>query len=131
MPDGEARPFVSTVRVIAYCQDEVDAQITMDRLHEAMMDLLDEEEGDRVVVTQTTEFTSDVSPEEVLIVLRRARNALIRTRIRQCFDLARELDQQIYLLAGRYDPEFSPNYDYGSFISIAERVLNKGEDPHE
>lgn len=129
MPD--LKTFVSTVRVVTVSQDEVEAQLTLDRLREAMMDLLDEEEGDSVTVTQTTEFTTDISPEETIVVLRRARNALVRTRIKQCFDLARELDQQIYLLQGRYDPEFSPNYDYGSFISIAERILSKGEDPNE
>lgn len=127
----EPRTFVSTVRVVTVSQDEVDAQLTLDRLREAMMGLLDEEEGDSVTVTQTTEFTTDISPEEMLVILKRARNALIRTRIKQCFDLAREMDQQIYLLAGRFDPEFSPNYDYGSFIGIAERILNKGEDPYE
>jgi hypothetical protein len=128
---SDNKTFVSTVRVVTVSQDEVEAQLTLDRLREAMMDLLDEEEGDSVTVTQTTEFSTDISPEEVIVVLRRARNALVRTRIRQCFDLAREMDQQIYLLQGRHDPEFSPNYDYGSFISIAERILNKGEDPYE
>lgn len=103
----------------------------MDRLHEAMTDLLDEEEGDRVVVTQIVPFNSDTSPEEVMTVLRRARNALIRTRIKQCFDLARDMDQVMHSIAGRDDPGYSLPYDYGNFITIAERILNKGEDPYE
>jgi hypothetical protein len=124
-------PFVSTMRVITYCQDEVEAQITMDRLNEMVMEQLDEEDGDRVVVTQTTQFTTDVSPEEVLNVLKRARNVLIRTRIKQCFDLARDMDMTIHQLSQQYDAEYKPVYDYGNFITVAERILNKGEDPHE
>jgi hypothetical protein len=127
----ETRTFVSTVRVVTVSQDEVEAQLTLDRLREAMMDLLDEEEGDSVTVTQTTEFNSNINPEEVLLILKRARNALIRTRIKQCFDLARDLDYQVHVLTGRQDPDFAAQYDYTGFITTAERILNKGEDPYE
>lgn len=111
--------------------DEVEATLTMDTLRMACEELLDEEDGDSVTVTQLTGFAANISPEETLNVLKRARNALIRTRIKQCFDLARELDMTIKQLGDRDDASHSPVYDYGGFISIAERILNKGEDPYE
>ena len=123
--------YIGTMRVIAYCQDEVEATLVMDKLRQECEELLDEEDGDSVTVTQITESTSNISPEETLVVLRRARNALIRTRIKECFDLAPTMDEQIYHLGSRYDPSFAPVYDYGRIITIAEAILNKGEDPHD
>lgn len=119
------------MRVVAYCQDEVEATLMMDKLVQECESLLDDEDGDTVTVTQITGSTTDITPEETLVVLRRARNALIRTRIKECFDLARTLDEQIYHLGRRTDPSFSPSYDYGRIISIADAILNHGEDPHD
>jgi hypothetical protein len=130
VPDGLI-PYVGTIRVVAHCKDDVEATLTMDRLVNECEQWLDEDDGDTVRATQVTGFTTDISPEETLVVLKRARNALIRTRIKECFDLGRSLDEQIYYLERRLDPSFSPTYDYGRVINIAERILNRGEDPND
>jgi hypothetical protein len=127
----ELLPYVGTIRAIIHCHDDVEATLTMDRLVHECEEWLDEEDGDSIYATQVTGFTTDISPEETVTVLKRARNALIRTRIRECFDLARSMDEQIYYLERRLDPSYAPTYDYGRFVTIAEKILNRGEDPHD
>lgn len=123
----ELTTYVGTLRVIVNSPDEVEASITMDRLKEACEALLDEEDGDEVQLTQVTSNSTDLEPTETLNVLKRARNALIRTRIKQCYDQARELDKLIYVLATK-DGDLA-NYDYGGLLDIAQDILQKGHDP--
>lgn len=119
------------MRVVLNVEDEIDATLTMDRLQQECQDLLDEEEGDEVIVTQIAPFTTDVPPEELLTIFRRARNALIRTRIKDCFDVARSLDMVIYDLAVKQDPTMPVQYDYGRMMDFLERILKNKEEPNE
>lgn len=119
------------MRVVLNVEDEVEATLTMDRLRSECEDLLDEEDGDEVLVTQITAFTTDVAPEEVLTIFRRARNALIRTRVKECVDLAGWLDRVIYQFAQSQDPSMPAQYDYGRMMDFLTRILNNKEDPHE
>lgn len=123
--------FIGTMRVIVNVEDEVEAMLTMDRLQHECEDLLDEEDGDVVAITQVVPFTTNVSPEETLVILKRARNALIRTRIKQCWDNARDLDMTIHQLTLQVDPSYSANYDYSRLLDIADRILNHKEEPNE
>lgn len=127
----ELQRFIGTMRVVLNVQDELEATLTMDRLQTECGGLLDEEDGDEVIITQTTPFTTDVSPEEVLTIFRRARNALIRTRMKECFDIARSLDMVIYNLATQQDPTMSATYDYSRMMDFLERILLNKEDPNE
>lgn len=127
----ELQRFIGTMRVVLNVQDELEATLTMDRLQTECEGLLDEEDGDEVIITQTTPFTTDVSPEEVLTIFRRARNALIRTRMKECFDIARSLDMVIYNLATQQDPTMSATYDYSRMMDFLERILLNKEDPNE
>lgn len=129
MPD--LQQFIGTVRVVLNVEDEVEATLTMDRLRTECEELLDEEDGDEVIITQITPFTTDVSPEELLTILRRARNALIRTRVKECFDIASWLDQTIYQMAQTQDPSMPAQYDYGRMMDFLTRILKNKEDPHE
>lgn len=75
--------------------------------------------------------TSDnhLPPEAQRMALRRARNILIGLRTIPSHDLARQLDQTIYALQFRDDPEFSlAGYSYGDFQDLTERIL-RGEEP--
>lgn len=122
------------MRVVADCTDEVDATLMMERLRESCLDLLDpEEDGDTVAVTQLipVELYDHLVPEETLNVLKRARNALIRTRITDCYDMAREFDIMIHHLAVKMNIAEATPYDYGRFTSLVDRILNKNEDPTE
>lgn len=130
-PVPEQQQFIGTMRVVLNVEDEVEATLTMDRLRSECEDLLDEEDGDEVLVTQITAFTTDVAPEEVLTIFRRARNALIRTRVKECVDLAGWLDRVIYQFAQSQDPSMPAQYDYGRMMDFLTRILNNKEDPHE
>lgn len=123
--------YVGTMRFVINVEDELEAHLTMDRLQVACSDLLDEDDGDVVAVTQIIPFTTAVSPEETLTILKRARNALIRTRVKACWDVARELDMQIYNLHLQVDQTLSPQYDYSRMLDFAERIFNKKEEPNE
>lgn len=130
MPSQDLTPHIATLRVIVYTKDEVEAVLTADRLKETCENLLDDEEGDEVVVTQVSSMSTAVEPSETLVILRRARNALIRTRIRECFDMAREFDKMIYQLDHRADGEHAlAGYDYSHLLEVAEEILNNGRDP--
>lgn len=128
---GKLTTYIGTMRVVVNCPDEVGAKMAMGELQKACEELLDEEDGDEVVVTQVTSITTDVEPEELLVILRKARNALIRTRITSCHDHAMQLDQEIHYLKHRGEPGFSPPYDYGRSMDLTERILTKGEEPRD
>lgn len=126
----ELTAFVGTLRLVINSPDEVEACMAADRLRELCLDYLDEEDGDQVILTQLTANSSDLTPEETLVVLKRARNALIRTRIRECYDLARELDKNIHAMSLRVSTEEAhTSYDYTALLDIAEQILNNNQDP--
>jgi hypothetical protein len=96
------------------------------------MDWLDEEDGDKVVLTQVTSFAIEVEPEETVIILKRARNALIRSRYKDCYLLAQELDKVCHVLTKRGDSaQLLASYRYDNFLDIAAAILEQGKDPLE
>ncbi|MGH9061324.1 MAG: hypothetical protein ACRDZY_17690 [Acidimicrobiales bacterium] len=104
--------------------------LAADRLKQVCEELLDEEDGDEVIITQVTSSTKDLEPTETLELFRRARNALIRTRIKECYQQAQEFDKMIHILSFRgMEDGFMPTYDYSKFLDIAEAVIVKDEDP--
>lgn len=127
----ELKQYIGTMRVILNVEDELEAQLAMDRLQRECMDYLDDEDGDEVLVTQIMPFTTDVPPEEVLNILKRARNALIKTRMKECYDLASAMDQQIFQLALMQDPTMPAAYDYGRMMSFVEAIFKRKEDPND
>lgn len=121
------QPFLATFRCFIHTETEVEAVIATDELAEVIEDFLDAEDGDRVELTQLLPLTLDVSADETLAILSKARNALIKTRIKQCWDTAQALDQVIHSLRHRDDGlGMIPPYDYGGFIDLAKSVLDGG-----
>lgn len=91
---------------------------------------LDEEDGDTFECTQTTSNKLELLPEEMFTQLRRARNLLITTRIKQCYRLAQELDEMLYALQFRDSPDFTMGgYDRGKFMDLTFAILERGEEP--
>lgn len=128
MPD--LIPHIATLRLVINTHDEVEAILAADKIREVAEDYLEPEDGDEVIVTQVTSMTTAVEPAETLVILRRARNALIRTRIKDCFDMGRELDKMIYALEHRGDGEHAlAGYDYGKLMEVMELILTQGKDP--
>lgn len=121
--------YVATLRAIYDATDDVEAVFIADKIRENGFADLDEDE-DLLDVTQVTSNHLNLSPEETIVQLKRARNLLIKTRIRECYMLAKELDMQIHALSLRESPEIvASTYDHGDFMDLAERILMKGESP--
>ena len=123
--------YIATLRAVYRASDDVEAIMVADQIK--VNGEKDLEEGDSLDVTQVTQNAASLSPEESLALLRRARNALIRTRAQMCFDTARELDKCMYMMSVRSEQnkgyELS-GYDYGKFMDIAQEVLAGGNPIH-
>jgi hypothetical protein len=124
--------YVATLRALFDAPDDASALLIADKIREnSMLDLNDEEDSDDdVLVTQVTCNTLDISFEETLVQFKHTRNLLIKTRIKECYELAREFDKMIYTLEHRNEPGFElANYDYTNFIEIADLILNNNTSP--
>lgn len=122
--------YVATLRAVFDAEDDVHAAVVADQIVANGEQDLDDDEGDTLEVTQVTCNQLELMPDEVIIQLKRARNLLIKTRIKQCFQLARDLDQQIYALRFRDSVDFAMSgYSYGDFMDLAEAIIVRGEEP--
>jgi hypothetical protein len=123
--------WIATFRAIFRAPDDVAAMMIAENIAEKGGTDLDEEDGDRIDTLQVTNNTLNLQPEEMLTALRRARNILIKVRVGVCFELAKELDKQIHMLATRNGPGYElAGYDYGQFMDISAEVLG-GDNPLE
>lgn len=119
--------WIATFRALYRAPDDVSAMMIAENIRELGGAELEEEDGDRVDVLQVTNNTLNLSPEETLNALRRARNILIKTRKGMCFELAKELDKQIHILSSTNDVGYEmAGYDYGRFMDISAEVLGGG-----
>lgn len=121
-----AESYVATFRVTVVEDSEIEANLVVESLREGMMETLDEEDGDSVVITQVIPFTLRhiQTPQEICDVLRRDRNILIATKIKDLWDIARSIDQTIHILETGSDQLI--DYNYTEFLELAERIF-KGE----
>jgi len=118
--------FVATLRTIFDAQDEMEAILMANEFQERIADLLDED--DIVDVTQVIPFETarQIPSAEMIEQLRRSRDLLIKTRIVQCFELARELDKTAWTLEHRAEPGFDmAGYDWGAFLDLTNRLLER------
>lgn len=123
-------PHVATLRLVIYTEDEITAHIVASKVAEAAEELLDPDDGDDVSLTEILPFTLEVSPQEIIDRLLQARNTLIRTRIKECFDAAKELDFIIHGLRRRVEIGDVPaSYDYSHIFDVADAILNRKETP--
>lgn len=121
--------YVATLRALYDAKDDVEAMFIADQIRvNGSIDF--DDDNDVLDVTQVTSNQLDLSPDETIVQLKRARNLLIKTRIKECYNLAKELDIQIFALQHRESPEFSMSmYDYGDFMELSEAILQRGEMP--
>lgn len=121
--------YVATIRGVYEANDDVEAIFIADRIVENGS--IDLEDDDTLEVTQVTNTGINLTPQEVTDVLVRARNILIKTRVRDCFHLAQELDKIIYLLSfQREDWEYAAaGYSHGNFMDAAEAILKYNQSP--
>ena len=121
--------YVATLRAVFDAESDVDAVFIADLICENGKKDLEEDSGDSLDVTQVTNFGIDLIPEETLTRLKQARNLLIKTRLRYCWDVAKELDKAIWSLERRDDEQLMAGYDYGRFLEFARAILNDGANP--
>jgi hypothetical protein len=109
-------------------QDELEARLEMNELVEAAAELL--EDGETIDVTQImpVEAQGVIEPAEMVEQLRRSRDMLIKTRIVQCFELAREIDKTAWILEHRSEESFDlSGYDWGAFMDLTNKLLGRKE----
>lgn len=123
--------FVATFRATYDADDDVAAAIIADQIRLNAEQDLDTDDSDDVECTQVTSSALELAPDETMHVLRHARNLLIKTRIKECFNLAFELDKTIYQLQFRDSPAFIglSGYDWDAFMEVATQIVTLGKEP--
>ena len=123
-------PYVATLRAFFRADDEVEAILIADKIAENGSLDLEEDDGDTLGVTQVCKTGVGLTPQEVVEHLRITRNVLIRTRVKRCFEMAREIDQLAWALEHGDEQTWSlAGYDYSKFLDVAEAILVRKEDP--
>lgn len=121
--------YVATLRAVYDAEDETAAVFIADKIRENGYADLDEDDNDVLDVTQITSNALNLTPQEVITELKRARNLLLKTRVKSCYHLAKELDIEIHKLESG-EPEFAmASYQHGDFMELAESIIMKGETP--
>ena len=123
--------YVALLRAVFKAGDDVEAIMVADQIK--VNGERDLEEDDTLDVTQVTQNTAQLTPESTVILLRRARNALIRTRARDMVDCARELDKAIHIIKAHHEgePDYAlAGYDYANFVDIVREVLGGANPVH-
>src|SRR4051812_33563914 len=100
---AESSLWIATLRAVYEADSEVDAIMIADQIK--VNGEVDLEESDSLDVTQVTQNLAQVTPEEVVQILRKARNACIRTRTKEGYDLGRELDKFSFVLKNRSEEQ--------------------------
>lgn len=122
--------YLVTIRCTLDAEDDLEAKLEANEVIEQASDVLDED--DTIDVTQIIPLSlqRSVEPSEMVAHLRRSRDMLIKTRIIQCFELAKELDKVAWILEHRSEETFDlAGYDYGAIYDLADTIL--GRQPHE
>lgn len=124
----QVHKYVATFRAIYEADDDAKAALVAEKIRENGTQDLDDE--DTLDVTQVTSNHLELEPVEVQQQLARARNLLIKTRMREGVDLARGLDRFIFALKFRDSPSYTQGgYDHGRFMDVLLAILERGEEP--
>jgi len=123
--------YIATLRAVFEANDDAEAVLIAETIRERGAENLDETDGDSLDVTQVTDNPLEITPQEVIVVLRRARNQLIRTRVKWAVELAQEVDKAAWVLQHRAEgnPEYSPAYPYHHFTELLESIIRRKENP--
>lgn len=117
--------YVATLRATYKAGSDAEAELAAHRMAELIREeILDDEEDDDIYVTQVISTEPAVIAEEIISVLARARDTLIRTKLSHCVDVAREVDKVCFALE-QGDLESLVPYDYGRFFDRLEEVLKR------
>lgn len=125
------KQYVAILQAVYSADDPVTAQVIAEAIRLNGSVDLELDEGDSVDVLEVMPLDISLSRAELIQHMRVTRNALIRTKVLQCFELAKELDKAAWILQhNAEDMWHMGSYDYGKFVEISQQVL-KGETPDE
>jgi hypothetical protein len=120
--------YLATLRVVFTAEDEVEAQLIGNEMAETL-DTKVLEDDDTVDVTQIIPSivrSTHIEPTELVNQLNTCRDMLIKTRIVQCFEEAKELDKLAWVLEHRGEETFDlTGYDYTAFFEHADVILGR------
>lgn len=125
--------YIALLRAVYRSESDAEAILVADQIKVNGERDLEQDEGDTLDVLQVTQNAAHLTPEQTVILLRRARNALIRQKTSSMIDCAREMDKCIHTIAERTTQELSAElarYDYGSFLEVCEEVFAGGNPVH-
>jgi hypothetical protein len=123
--------YIATLRAVFKAPSEVDAIMIADQIRQNGERDLELDDGDTIEVSQVTATATDISPQEVLILLKRARNICIKTKFRFGFETGQEIDKLVHILAHHFENNAGyelSDYSYGDFMDTAKEVL-AGKNP--
>lgn len=119
--------FVATFRATYKAESEVEANLIAYNIEELVtQEILDEDEEDEIVTTQVIDTEPAVVVDEMLNVLAKARDTLIKTKLQSCVDVAREVDKVCFALEHGDLKSIVP-YDYGRFMDRIEHIIKPRE----
>lgn len=119
--------YRAVIRIEYLAETEVDAElVAMSAQNAIEASVIEVDNGDEVAITHIGPETSGTTPEELIAVLIPARNSLILTKSKPCWDAAKEIDKIIDALE-RHDHSFVSSYDHGRFFDIATKLLEEEE----
>lgn len=112
-----------------YCdlevEDQVAAQLAAFDLEERIKEWLDD--GESVEASAVVPDGEPLTKFDEVQWLYQARNILVRTRTKDGFDLARELDRAAHAFRVRLGVEESmSSYDWSKFMKVVEEISNGG-----
>lgn len=130
--EKEKERYIATLRLTYAVETALDAQMVGIEATELLSNKL-LEDGDTCDITQIIPMSlENVTPEEMVQQLRRSVDLLIKTKIVQCVDLARELHKTAWILEHRREDNFDVSgYDYGSFNDRIEEILGSPRRAHD
>jgi len=120
--------YVATFRVQFLADDEVGAALLADQMAQELAIDLNPEDSEEAALTQVASTSIGATPEELLVNFRATRNALIRTRFKPAFDLAKSLQEIIQALQ-EGDLQLMRPFRHGDFADLAEAILVRNENP--
>lgn len=120
--------YVATFRVVFNAESDLDARIVGEHLHEVLADEFADEDGEAETVdmTQLISFGEELTAQEAANTLRKARNVLLRTKLKDAYDTASAVDQIAHQLEHRDQIEMGgqvpPTYDFSHFVDVAHDI---------
>lgn len=123
-----AHRYVATFRVVFNADTDVEAGVIGGHLQEVIADEFTDDDGEAETVdmTQLISFGESLTAQEAANTLRKARNVLLRTKMKDCYDVASSLDQMAHALEHRDQIEMGGEapvtYDFSHFVDVAHEI---------